>query len=166
MKITTLTLKYFALILANLSRLTAIKLIVPSSRYLSDSAGGAWRHKARNCLHERASCALGEETAARRSTAVKRRNRFSFYLVGFKCKTWSRMYKIVSYCNYLFIFFFQNNELFFVENWPKLFGPEQNYVGKWRWQFCSSVSKLTVYWQSVFNLKQWKILTLTLKDFA
>ena len=37
-----------------------------------------------------------------------------------------------------FNFFFQNNELVFNENWPKMFGPEQNYVGKWRRQFCSS----------------------------
>ena len=31
-------------------------------------------------------------------------------------ETWARMYKIVSSCDYLFMFFFQNNELFFVEN--------------------------------------------------
>ena len=65
---------------------------------------------------------------------------FSFYLVGFYLILSENMDKdvwIVSSCNYLFIFFFQNNEILFVENWPKLFGFEKNYVGKWRRQFCS-----------------------------
>ena len=47
------------------------------------------------------------------------------------------MYKIVNVTTFFF-HYFKNIELLFVENWPKLFGPEQNYVGKWRGQFCRS----------------------------